>query len=475
MEGTVDIHQRFNCNEKFDTDEVFRFHLTDFMLTSVDGVMVPLVLDSTGHSQKKFRLSGALIDPLNTANKLTYSAVVSSYVIDFGQNRPHDVTQGFWMTGDDPDKRYKLIYPAAAAYTDYAVGVLDLACDRGLLKYYLHNYESVQCLHWTDFSLTDDALGTSQTLILPAKSRSPFLLKGLIKLNANAYCEDGMDRLSEHGDYSHLRVQTYIHANYFVDFGRDALSNKDPEFWVEDSYCTWIRLMTPCHPSYLTDHTHTMNQTIKNVQGYNWSAEEDEIWRHVTKFRLTDLSGAPHHLEIPLGTQFILWGDLVPPPTSSRPVISIKLYVTQMAIDLGREQDDPNKGVWMGDIRGDWYMLVQPAAPEYVALAEGTFHRAAKFLALHDALVHQDPDEKICVFDDDSSMYSCRVKIRDIHRQAEPKFDLKFVAENWEFVKCHLESTFDLDKSTVFVNSVRKLQGTCAFRHFVDSVVVCLT
>jgi hypothetical protein len=203
-----------------------------------------------------------------------------------------------------------------------------------------------------------------------------------------------------------------------------------------------------------------MQQTIKNVSGYNWASEDDQIWRHVRDFRLTDKYGRPHHLEItPLNSQFYLWGDLVPPKHSTCPIICVKLCVTAFALDLGRDGDDPNKGVWMSDIAQDWYKLVPPAAPEYRVLADDLFERADKFLALYDALVYQDPDEKISVYDDDTGQYVCHWTIRAVHRQAEPKFDLEFVGKHAEFVLTHLDTNFDLSASKELVDSIRALEG----------------
>jgi hypothetical protein len=379
---------------------------------------------------------------------------------------------GFWMTGEDPDFRIKLVYPAAPEYQEFARGVLDLATDRNLLRYYLHRFESQQYLQWTDFSLIDSDLGTSRNLLLSTHTRSLSLLKGTIKLNPSTYCANGMPELPDASDVYNLKVQTYLAANYFVDFGKDA-SGKDSEFWVEDCHRTWIRLLAPCHIGYRADFERTMNQTVRNVQGYNWAAEDDQIWRHVTNFRLTDLTGAPHALEITgLNSLFILWGDLMPPAHSTCPIIPIKLYVTTFSLDLGRDGDDPNQGVWMGDVRGDWYKLVAPAHADFRSIADPLLYKATKFLELYDALVYQDTDEKISVYDDALEQFRCKCDIRDVHKRSDPTFDLDFVRENSEFVLTHLDTNFHLASSKLLVNSIISLKSKLCLCHWLCLVLL---
>ena len=76
-------------------------------------------------------------------------------------------------------------------------------------------------------------------------------------------------------------------------------------------------------------------------------------------------------------------------------------------------------------------------------------------------LIHIDKDEeeKISIYNEDSRMYHCNWKIRDIYKQSNPKFDLQFVAENVDFVLSHLGTNFDLDSSLPFIASVYELRG----------------
>ena len=460
MDSTEDNLEKYNWNTQYNDNGIVYYYLTDFYLKDRNDKLVSLLFDDLSEGMELY-LHGNETEANETTKKVSHKAVVSSYVIDMGRC-PNDPRIGFWMMNKDQDVRYKLVYPAANHYTEYAAGILELAYNQRLLENYIHIHETQPCYHMTNFSLTDEVSGSSQTLILPINTKKTFVLKGSIKINTNKY---SLNTISAHSQYNNhtstptLNIQTYVKSNYFVDFGQDCSEDTEPIFWVaECNYNMFIKLITPCHIDYHTDFEITMNQTIKYVQGYNWCSEDDEIWRHIKNFRLTDLYGKLHGLEITdLEDTFILWGDLIPPITSKCPEISIKLYVTTFSVDLGRESNDPNKGVWMGDVKGDWYKLVTPFDSGYQIYATPTFYKAEKFLEFYDALVYQNED--LCQFNEDIDMLTCSLSIKKIYKHANPKFDLDFVCKNTDFVLDHLKTNISLEFSSVLVNSIKKLRG----------------
>lgn len=452
-----------NWNRKYQDDGVSIFYLTDFALTQdkSDGTreLTSLLLDSPGNTRLKYTLSGNLLNSKNP-NKIRHRVSVNSYYIDvgsIGSNDLEDQSRGFWMVGDDEDIKYKLLYPAAAEYAVYAAGILDLAKYSNLTRFYYHSHETMQCIRMTDFSLTDRASGSKQTPILPKIHNKSFVLKGSISANLDRLAGSDITAfigITDKARCRQLQMQTYIKSTYVVDFGREQATSSNPILWMEDAYKTWIKLEAPCHRDYEADYNVAMDRTINNVDAYDWAADPAEVWRHVTNFRLTNINGQAEQLEI-TGREgvFILWGDLQPPPGSLCPPIPIKLYVTNFSMDTGKTTGDPEQGVWMQEVKGGWYKLVLPAAPDYTAIAAPLFRKASKFQELFDALVFQDISEKYCNMNEDDTKYVVTWPLRRIHRVVNPKFDLEWARQSRDFVLEYLQGDFDLAASRVFVDS----------------------
>ena len=385
MESTDADMEKYNWNKHYNLDGIVYYYLTDFYLSDKDDNLVSLLFEDLSEGMELY-LHGNKIEFNETKRKASHQAAVTSYVIDLGRC-PNDPRIGLWMMNKDQDVRYKLIYPAANHYTEYAAGILELAYNQRLLENYIHMHETQPCYHMTNFSLTDEVSGSSQTLILPINTKKTFVLKGSIKTNN----KHRLNAISEYNNLTNptLNIQTYVKNNYVVDFGQDCTEDTEPVFWVtECHHCMWIKLITPCHKNYNSDFDITINRTIRNIKGYNWCSDNGEIWRCIKNFRLTDIHGKLHDLEINgLEDAFILWGDLIPPQTSNCPEISIKLYVTTFSLDLGRKINDQYKTVWMGDVKGEWYKLITPCHPDYKDIVEPLYYKSEKFVEFYDALV----------------------------------------------------------------------------------------
>ncbi len=377
------------------------------------------------------------------------------------------------MVGEDEDVRYKLVYPSAPEYIPYA-RILDLSTYSHLFGFYSHAHETGRCIRMTNFALTNKDSGSKQTLILPKNTKTVSVLKGTIVINPESLAGTGLDVFIGNTDKARckqLPMQTYINSTYVVDFGDSAEPKTVPILWVEDLYKTWIKLEAPCHRDYRSDYNLAMSRTINNVEAYNWDADGNEVWRHVTNFRLTTLNGQLHDLEITAeNSVFILWGDLQPPNGSACPPIPVKLYVTTFSVDTGTERHDVNMGIWMQEMKGSWYKLDLPAAPDYKDIAAPVFHNATKFLELYDALFHQDEDGNKWCPNDDSKGLLLTWPIKQIHRACDPKFDLKWIARNKDFVYKYLVNDFNLEESLDFIESVEALGNG---EYHIQQILVC--
>ena len=468
----------YNWNSNYGRDGVVFCHLTDFCLTQVapDGQsrsITSLLLANPGNAKQKYTLTGNLINKDGPCVKKPFRIPVTSYYIDVGNVGSiamDDPLRGFWMVGEDEDVRYKLVYPSAPEYIPYA-RILDLATYSHLFGFYSHAHETGRCIRMTNFVLTNKDSGSKQTLILPKNTKTVSVLKGTITINPESLTGTGLDVFIGNTDKARckqLPMQTYINSTYVVDFGDSTEPKTVPILWVEDLYKTWIKLEAPCHRDYRSDYNLAMSRTINNVEAYNWDADGNEVWRHVTNFRLTTLTGQLHDLEITAeNSMFILWGDLQPPAGSACPPIPVKLYVNTFSVDTGTERHDVNMGIWMQEMKGSWYKLDLPAAPDYKETAAPVFTNATKFLELYDALFYQDEDgAKWCPSDEDESKgFLLKWPIKQIHQACNPKFDLKWVARNKDFVYKYLVNDFNLENSLDFIESVEALGNGKSFPH----------
>ena len=452
MEG----RDEFNWNTDPDESDLVLYYLTDFCVKdSVGEICSPLLCGCEDH----VFLEGTLISTTNPLLRKPYQTVVENYFVDLGvetakDGESSDTDKGVWMYGRDPDVRYKLVLPASPTYFDFSSHVQELTGKQNGLDCCSHPYDSTSAFHMANFAITDRILGTFQTPLLTAYGKNPLALRGTARIH-------DFDRASRQGfpaDLTEVCVQTYVQSTYVVDFGPEP-SLAPPHICVKDCHDNWIVLQEPCHPDYEMDYRNTWRRTVGNLSGYNWPAEGEDTWRHITNYRLTTADGSLHGLEIgELEGGYILWGDLTPPDKAPCPPIAVKIYVITHSIDVGRYLQDPEKGVWMQDVRGDWYKLITPA-PEYQPIAQPFLHKADQFIRFHDALLYQSTAATVSAYVPESLKYICMLSVVAVHTKANPKFDLHFVQENKDFVKLHLAADFDLKSSAMLVYSIDHLSG----------------
>lgn len=457
MNGNDVSIQEFNWNPTPEESDVIQYHLTNFKLTRPDGEMTSLLVEKNNPEEQFFHLQGELLSKTTPPHQKRIVVKVNQYFIDLGVSsdpgQPNP-TQGFWMFGGESDTHYKLELPADPQFRDFAA-VVELAENPRLMHRHHFPFESVLCLHMTDFSLTDRDIGAYQTPILSSSNKSLLALQGTILVNDAAAKSLPLQSMHKFGE---LQIQTYVESKYVIDLGTDKFAIH-PEFCLQDCHGTWVRLREPPHTAYRDDFTNTLKRTVLRIESYNWPAERGEIWRHVTNCRLTDKAGTPHDLEIAdLDSEFTLWCELVPPPRSPAPPVQIMLCVNSHSLDTGRSLYDPSKGVWMQDVRGDWYMLGEPA-PDFQHIAAPLLDKAAKYIHFHDALLFQDNSADISLYLKHSGKYLCNYNLNAVQERANPKFDMYFIQEHKAFVRRHLASDFDFDSSVLLLASIDNLSG----------------
>lgn len=450
------VQDDFNWNTDPDESDLVLYHITDFCVKdSVGEICSPLLCGCEDH----VFLEGNLISKSNPSFKKPIQVVIENYVVDFGVGKTEnddtsECDKGVWLYGHNLDLRYKLVIPPSLSYVDFGSHVHELTERHHGMDCCLHPYDSSSAFHMANFSITDRILGTFQTPLLNVYGKNPLALRGTVSIR-------DFDLAARQGfppDLTEVTIQTYVQNTYVVDFGPEPTLAL-PNICVKDCHDNWILLQEPCHADYEMDFQSTWRRTVGNLAAYNWPAEGDDVWRHITNYRLTTVTGAMHDLEIgELEGVFILWGDLTPPDKAPCPPIAVKIYVTTHSIDVGRKLQDPDKGVWMQDVRGDWYKLITPA-PEYRTIAESFINKADQFIRFHDALLYQANAVNVSVYVPDRAKYTCLMSVAVVHATANPKFDLHFVQENKEFVKLHLSADFDLKSSAMLVYSIDQLNG----------------
>ncbi len=107
---------------------------------------------------------------------------------------------------------------------------------------------------------------------------------------------------------------------------------------MDDCHGTWFRLCGSCHSEYVVDHANTLRRSAGDLFAYSWPAEEESfVWRHLTNFRLTTLTGEPNHVEIgSLGKNFLLWGGLVRLPGRGHQAAPEQEVLAEAPADPGR-------------------------------------------------------------------------------------------------------------------------------------------
>lgn len=434
------------------------FQLADFHVSGGDKApsLVTVLENST-----VIQLEGVLKSPVDDRKRLPYKVNVENIYFDRGYSEDADETRGFWACSTKNDARFKLLPYSSMTYNEGTCRLLDqLSSSGGLGPYTTSRLDGKRCLRMENFSLTD-ALGSAQTLILPPGNSKRYCLRGTLLLpDSSSRTDPPLPR--------RLQFRTYVNTRYVVDLGDDPFA-VHPEFCVEDCHGTWIVLSGPGHPDYAADHAATVKRTIGNLSSYDWPCPDGEAAgeessgpsRHVTNYCLIADSGEAHHLEVgdlSQGASFALWAELTPPPGSPSPPLNIRLRVCQHSIDVGRSLYDASKGVWLQDLRGDWYRLGDPA-PEYASIAQPLLRKAGQLLRLTDALLFQDRSDALSTYLPERCKYQCLWSVRAVQKQAHPKFCLHFVMSNKRFVEEHLSGIFDENASEMLFSSIRHLQG----------------
>jgi hypothetical protein len=403
-------------------------------------------------------LDGHLVCPQQSSNRLRHKVAISCIYVDRGFDESREESVALWAQGASGEARYKLRISPSQAHDEPTKVLLRQLATCSSLNPYTTEFSGKPCLHMTNFALTD-MTGAAQTLLLPPTNTKCYCLRGTVLLPVTSQGTGLPER---------LQLQTYVQSTYAVDLGDNPFA-VHPEFCLQDCHGTWVRLCGASHPDYRTDYAATVRRTVADLGSYDWPLpggedQQDETagpWRRLDNYRLTTVEGEPHNLEVGGLTpesEFVLWADLCSPPGSLSPPVCIRLRVIQHSIDIGRSLYDAQKGVWLQDLRCDWYKLGDPA-PAYASIAHPLLSKARRLLALTDALLFQDNSAEISKYLPEQCQYQCDWTVRALHRQAHPKFCLHFVMTNKQFVLKHLAGIFDLDKSHLLVRSIRDLEG----------------
>jgi hypothetical protein len=213
------------------------------------------------------------------------------------------------------------------------------------------------------------------------------------------------------------------------------------------------------------------------LNDYDWPSEEGstEIWRRIQDYSLKDSEGKYTTLlfkDPERRTINTLTGSLLPSPeyANELPLLPVQLYVDGYSIDFGRSVDDSARGLWMSEIHQVWFKIIDPPSTGYEKLGTMAISHTTKFLQFHDTLkYYQSADRKdssaadsppvgFCYFDDEGS-YVCESSIKELYLKSNKNFDIKFVAENKEFIKDNLSNVINFALSRKFYFSLRTLDG----------------
>jgi len=357
-----------------------------------------------------------------------------------------------WITTNREDgTKYKLVGDGFKHYSSRCMQAIKRMMATDLLSSnYLHDMGHDRAYRISNFSLTHLHTGTPSKLIKPpADYGNNYRLTGrMILSNSNS---------SKDGFLPAINVRTIVKGEYVIDFGRDA--HQIPQFWLKhcDGGSKFV-LEEPCHPDYQQLYDRAMN-----IDSYNWQTDpnnQDQVWRHITNYHLTDIKGNLHTLEINDDPDevFILWGDLMPPEESNCPLLRTKLFVGCFNIDYGESIDDINRGLWMKSME-NWYKLEKPST-DYRSIANSLCVKVQHFSELYDALIYLD--EETCTYHEATGKYVCAFTIQEVQQRAlsmgGKPFSMPFVRDNWVFIAQFLDAVLDWKHSTPLRRSIKDLR-----------------
>lgn len=409
--------------------------------------------DSWDELEYTYELIGDLLPIHNrqgVAPKKNFLQRVTDYYVQL------DATDGrsertVWITTNREDgTKYKLVGDCFKHYSSRCMKAIKRMMAADLLSSnYLHDMVHDRAYRISNFSLIHLDTGTQSELIKPpADYGKNYRLTGkMILSNSNS---------SKNGFLPVINVRATVKGEYVIDFGRDAL--QVPQFWLKHCDGGKFVLEEPCHPDYqqLYDRAMTINS-------YNWQTDpnnQDQVWRHITNYHLTDIKGNLHTLEINDDPDevFILWGDLMPPEDSNCPLLRTRLFVGCFNIDYGESIDDINRGLWMKSME-NWYKLEKPST-DYRSIANSLCVKVQHFSELYDALIYLD--EETCTYHEATGKYVCAFTIQEVQQRAltmgGKPFSMPFVRDNWVFIAQFLDAVLDWKHSSPLRRSIKDLR-----------------
>jgi hypothetical protein len=394
------------CNND-DSGDIW-YHIVKFWVSDSSDKIVPLhetlqVLqkNSTLLTTKKLSLYGEII-PINTSyedkkGRMGIRTEITDYEFNFGKSVT-DVARGFWFK-DANDAWYKLEPPFSSEYDLFVAQTLKCA--------------PAYNLTWQPFVMRQ-----LQNVTVTREDNEQ--MHGLVLDNCVVYTVRGsLVPRADSSDRPVLNVRVHV-TTYSIHLGSNSGSKtgRDPErdrseFWVRDTDDNWYKLLS-FSQQYQPFADASLQRTLHDMSSYNWAAKpsqkhggplvEQEVWRHIREYVIRNSKGEmvePDQIDssatpssaTPSGGAiqgaYILAGVLLPREGELGPCISVNVSAASHAIDFGLTKSDPQRGLWVCDVHGNWYKLEQPHHASYVQ-AESALQRCTQFLQIYDALVYGD-------------------------------------------------------------------------------------
>eukprot|EP01034_Spumella_vulgaris_P021778 gene21778-27843_t len=471
----------FNWSPNGDEGEIW-YHIVKFWVSDSSDKVVPLhetlqilqKLPAESVRKKKLTLYGEIIQ-INSKfsdkkERMGIRTDIVDYEMDFGKS-VSDVNRGLWLK-DNNDAWYKLEPPFSSEYELFISQTLD-----GPSSVYNLTDEPFIMRQLQNVSVTTED-GQLHNLIL-ANSTEVYIVRGDLVPRADAsdrpvllQIKLAVNMYSIHLGTSDVQGSDQAAREGFTH-SSDTLMKDRSEFWVRDTFGSWYKLLSFA-ARYKSCADASFKSTLLNMGAYNcWSAKPSskqggEVWRHIREYVIRNSKGdmlRPDQIKATSSTAlsassvlegaFILAGVLVPRDDAHAPRIAVNVLVDNYAIDYGLTQDDPQRGLWVSDVHGNWYKLLQPHHVSYAVQAESALSRCRQFLLLYDALVYQD--NTMSTYVDATGKMSCTKTIQMVHRDSSPSFDLDFVRANKAYILQHLAATFDSKRSAVLLKSISDL------------------
>jgi hypothetical protein len=370
-------------------------------------------------------------------------------------------TENLWFKLEKPLKDYN----DQKVLPDYVDPCNKMICDyMRSTKFYCAPYQKI-----TDFQLaTYDGNGIERGFPQMNENQTGFISLSIASPNAVS-SDPYLPLLALSGKLftkvENIYVRSFV-QNYVFDSGRRD-QDEVTVYMFSPSESIHYRLY-PSAESCISGFNIILND-------YDWPSEEGsiEIWRRIKDYSLKDSEGKFTSLLFKTdNTIHTLTGNLLPSPEYARenlPLLPIQLYSDGYSIDFGRSIDDNARGLWMREIHSVWFKIIDPPATGYEEPGAAALLNTTKFLQFHDTLRYykhndgkntsSDPSEGFCYVDDEG-LFICDYSIKELYLKSNKNFDIKFVAENKEFVKSNLGVVINFSSSRKFYFSLKTLDGT---------------